>query len=82
MGYKPIAVGPAGTGTTTGGEIAETTVMLGKYLTRKLYVSYGRSIFTGVNIFRLRYDFSRQFQLETQAGAESGIDLYYKVRFD
>lgn len=82
MGYKPIAVGPAGTVTTTGGEIAETTVMLGKYLTRKLYVSYGRSIFTGVNIFRLRYDFSRQFQLETQAGAESGIDLYYKVRFD
>lgn len=82
MGYKPIAVGPAGTGTTGGGEIAETTVMLGKYLTRKLYVSYGRSIFTGANIFRLRYDFSRQFQLETQTGAESGVDLYYKVRFD
>ena len=82
MGYTPIAVGPAGAGQPPGDEIAKTTVSLGKYLTRKLYVSYGRSIFTGVNIFRLRYDFSRQFQLETQAGAETGADLYYKVRFD
>lgn len=82
MGYTPIAVGPAGAGQPPGDEIAQTTVSLGKYLTRKLYISYGRSIFTGTNIFRLRYDFSRQFQLETQAGAETGADLYYKVRFD
>lgn len=82
MGYTPIAVGPAGAGQPPGDEIAKTTVSLGKYLTRKLYVSYGRSIFTGVNIFRLRYDFSRQFQLETQAGAETGVDIYYKKQFD
>ena len=55
---------------------------VGKYLTPQLYFSYGRSLFTGGNLFRLRYDLFKQWQIETQTGSESGVDLYYKIEFD
>jgi len=55
---------------------------VGKYLTPEIYLSYGRSLVTGGNLFTLRYDISRRFQLETQSGSESGIDLYYKLEFN
>ena len=84
MGYKPLTVGPSGRATpaASSGDISQTVLTVGKYLTPKLYVSYGRSLFTGNNLFRLRYDISRQWQIETQTGAESGADLYYKIDFE
>jgi len=55
---------------------------VGKYLTPQLYISYGRSLFTGSNLFRLRYDIYKNWQIETQTGGgESGADLYYKLEF-
>ncbi|SNB46795.1 translocation/assembly module TamB domain-containing protein [Geobacter sp. DSM 9736] len=81
-GYRRVAVAPPGSAPAEAGAISDTTVLLGKYLTPRLYVSYGRSLFTGTNIFRLRYDISRKWQIETQAGAESGADLFYKIDFD
>ncbi len=62
-------------------DISETLVSVGKYLTPQLYLSYGRSLFTGSNIFSLRYDISRRWQIETVTGTESGVDLYYKIFF-
>jgi translocation and assembly module TamB len=55
---------------------------VGKYLTPQLYISYGKSLFTGSNLFRLRYDIFKKWQIETQTGSgESGVDLYYKMEF-
>jgi len=54
---------------------------VGKYLTPQLYISYGKSLFTGSNLVRLRYDIFKQWQIETQTGSESGADLYYKLEF-
>jgi translocation and assembly module TamB len=89
MGYKPLASTPgtaaAAAGATTNGSmggLSETMLTVGKYLTPKIYVSYGRSIFTGANLFRLRYDISKRWQVETQTGNESGADLYYKIEFN
>jgi translocation and assembly module TamB len=81
MGYKPLQVTPPGKVATTQESVAETTLSVGKYLTPRLYVSYGRSLFTGSNLFRLRYDIFKNWQIETQAGSESGVDLYYKLEF-
>jgi len=79
MGYKPVS-------TTAGGAVAqpmgESLLTVGKYLTPKLYLSYGRSLLTGANLFILRYDITKRWQLETQSGSESGVDLYYKVEFN
>lgn len=65
------------------GEDAEagSAITVGKYLNPKLYVSYGRSIFTGVSEVTVRYDFLKRWQIESQFGEESGIDLFYKIEF-
>jgi len=83
MGYKPLQVTPPGDipGDQQPG-VTETMLTVGKYLTPNLYFSYGKSLFTGSNLFRLRYDIFKRWQIESQTGGgESGIDLYYKLEF-
>jgi translocation and assembly module TamB len=83
MGYKRINVTPAGTSVAASPEsVSETMLVVGKYLTPELYISYGRSLFSGGNLFFLRYDLSKHWQIETQTGQESGIDIYYKLEFN
>jgi len=82
MGYKRINVVPAGAGINSAGSVPESMLVVGKYLTPKLYISYGRSLFSGGNLFFLRYDLSKHWQIETQTGQESGIDVYYKLEFN
>jgi translocation and assembly module TamB len=83
MGYKPLQVTPPGAiPATQMPGITETVLTVGKYLTPQLYISYGKSLFTGNNLFRIRYDIFKQWQIETQTGSgESGADLYYKLEF-
>ena len=83
MGYKPIKVAPTGIGVTnTSGSVSQTMLVVGKYLTPQIYVSYGRSLFSGGNLFFLRYDISPKWQIESQTGQESGVDIYYKLEFN
>ncbi len=81
MGYRPLQGTLGESATTSQSSVAETTLSVGKYLTPQLYVSYGRSLFSGSNLFRLRYDIFRNWQIETQTGSESSVDLYYKLEF-
>ncbi|KAA0890369.1 translocation/assembly module TamB domain-containing protein [Oryzomonas rubra] len=82
MGYKPLQVTPPGTiPATQQPGVTETMLTVGKYLTPQLYISYGKSLFTGSNLFLLRYDIFKQWQIETQTGTESGADLFYKLEF-
>jgi translocation and assembly module TamB len=68
--------------TSPSGSVSETMLVVGKYLTPQLYISYGRSLFSGGNLFFLRYDVSKRWQIETQTGQESGVDIYYKLEFN
>lgn len=79
MGYKRLNVTPTGTGADS---VSETMMVVGKYLTPELYISYGRSLFSGSNLFFLRYDISKHWQVETQTGSQSGADIYYKLEFN
>jgi translocation and assembly module TamB len=83
LGYRPIQTTPPGRapGTTTA-TLPETLVTVGKYLTPRLYLSYGRSIASGINLLRLRYNLSRRFEIETQTGTVSGADIFYKINFN
>jgi translocation and assembly module TamB len=81
MGYKPVRVAPGMGAATTSAGVSETMLVVGRYLTPKLYISYGRSLFSGGNLFSLRYDISKHWQLESQTGRESGVDIYYKLEF-
>jgi len=63
------------------GDVSESLITVGKYLTPSLYVSYGRSVFTEAGLVKLRYSFSKRLELESQIGEESGVDLFYKIDF-
>jgi len=64
------------------GDISQSIIMIGKYLSPKLYISYGRSIFTGENLFGLRYNLSKRIDLESTMGNESSVIMYYKIEFN
>ncbi|MBL0225707.1 MAG: translocation/assembly module TamB domain-containing protein [Geobacteraceae bacterium] len=83
MGYKPLQVtAPGSIPEAQQPGMTETVFTVGKYLTPQLYISYGKSLFTGSNLFKLRYDIFKQVQIETQTGSgESGVDIYYKLEF-
>jgi translocation and assembly module TamB len=83
MGYKPLQVTPPGTiPAAQQPGITETVLTVGTFLTPQLYISYGKSLFTGGNLFRLRYDIFKHWQIETQTGSDaSGADLYYTLEF-
>jgi translocation and assembly module TamB len=84
MGYTPVTPSrqTANSAAATTEGLSRTILTVGKYLTPQLYISYGRSIFTGENSFLLRYDIFRNWQIETQTGNESGADLYYRIEFN
>lgn len=63
------------------GEVSRSMVTAGKYLTPNLYISYGRSLFTDASLVKLRYKLSKRWEIETQSGAETGADLFYKIEF-
>jgi len=56
-------------------QVAQLT--LGKYLTPKLFISYGVSLFQPGQTFRLLYDLGHGFKLQTESGVASGGDIIY-----
>jgi translocation and assembly module TamB len=81
IGYRTITVAPPGKAPPAP-TATESLLTVGKYLTPQLYLSYGRSLFTGGNLIRLRYDISKHWQIETQTGSESGGDIFFTIEFD
>lgn len=62
-----------------GGSTKESAALqLGKYLTPKLYVSYGVGLFEPVTQLKMRYDLGRRWSLEAVSGTHSGMDFLYK----
>ena len=58
----------------------QTRFTVGKYLSPKLFVSYGVGLFDNGNVLRLLYDLGRGFKLRTEtATAQSGGDVLYSV---
>ncbi len=65
------------------GSQASSMLVLGKYLTPKLYISYGLGLFSSNQLVRLRYDFSKRWAVRLENGVEnSGIDLLHIMEFD
>ncbi|TAM10544.1 MAG: hypothetical protein EPN72_08710 [Nevskiaceae bacterium] len=64
-----------GYATTAASNAAQLT--LGKYLTPRLYISYGVGLFESGQVFRLLYDLGHGFKLQTESGTTNGGDLLY-----
>jgi translocation and assembly module TamB len=57
----------------------DASVVLGKYLSPKLFVSYGISIAEAINTVKLRYTMNERWSLKAEAGLEQSADVEYKI---
>ncbi|MDP9139511.1 MAG: translocation/assembly module TamB domain-containing protein, partial [Pseudomonadota bacterium] len=74
LGFDEIGIG-ARPGEST--DLAQLTI--GKYLSPKLFISYGLGLFQPGHSFRMQYDLGGGFKLASEAGVESGGDLLYTI---
>jgi translocation and assembly module TamB len=57
----------------------ETSLVLGSYLSPRLYVSYGVSLTQQLNIIKLRYTLGDHWAVKVEAGQAQGADLVYSI---
>ena len=58
-------------------DLARLTI--GKYLSPRLFLSYGVGLFQPGHFWRLQYDLSRRFKLQGESGLNQGGDLLYTI---
>jgi translocation and assembly module TamB len=57
----------------------ETSLVLGKYLSPRLYVSWGVSLSEYINTFKMRYTIDDRWTVKTEAGKDRSADLVYTI---
>ncbi len=57
----------------------DTQVVLGKFLSPKLFVSYGVSIAEAINTIKLRYTMNPRWALKAEAGLAQSADVEFKI---
>lgn len=57
---------------------ADAAFVIGKYLSPKLYLSYGIGLFNPVSVLKMQYEINRRLELVTESSSDStGADLVY-----
>jgi translocation and assembly module TamB len=67
---------------TDGGSVGTPSLVLGKAISKKLYVHYSVSLFsaTPVSVFNLRYKFNKHWSVQTETSTiDNGADLLYTI---
>ncbi len=68
---------------TTGAAEEDTSVVLGKYLSPRLYVNYAFGIFSAISTLQVNYRIWRGLSIQTETtGPDTGIDLIYTFQSD
>ena len=62
--------------------LESTSLILGKYLSPKLYVSYAHGLFSPVGTVGFDYQLTKRFSIEAETGTEQTIDLIYTFEKD
>jgi len=57
----------------------QAALVMGRYLSPKLYISYGVGLIDAVNVFSVRYQISDKWQLKGESGEHQGADLLYTI---
>ncbi|HEY4746359.1 MAG TPA: translocation/assembly module TamB domain-containing protein, partial [Steroidobacteraceae bacterium] len=57
----------------------ETSLVIGRYLSPRLYVSYGISLTQQFNTLKLRYTLGDHWTVKTEVGQARGADLVYTI---
>jgi translocation and assembly module TamB len=57
----------------------DTSLVLGRYLSPRLYVSYGISLAEAINTIKMRYTIGDHWTFKTEAGTARSADLVYTI---
>ncbi len=55
----------------------EAALVAGTYLSPELFVAYGVGLFDRINIFRVRYEFTRRWSVQAESSRESSADVFF-----
>ncbi|MDP1659162.1 MAG: translocation/assembly module TamB domain-containing protein, partial [Methylotenera sp.] len=64
-----------------GGDATNASVVFGKRLTSRLYLSYQKSIRGLLDVARLTFNMTSRWSLRAEAGTESAVDVLYTFSF-
>jgi translocation and assembly module TamB len=59
---------------------ATPALVLGKFLSPRLFISYGISLTESINTLKLRYTISDKWVLKTEAGEDQSLDVEYTIQ--
>lgn len=73
LGFEEVSIesGNGANGT------ARQSLVLGKYLSPRLYLRYVTDLLEEGSVVQLQYRISRKLELRTESGSRSGVDLFY-----
>jgi translocation and assembly module TamB len=57
----------------------QASLVVGRYLSPRLYVSYGVGLVESINKINLRYELSDRWRLEAESGEYQGADLLFSI---
>jgi translocation and assembly module TamB len=63
----------------TGATSTDTALVIGTYLSPRLYINYGIGLLEPVNTFRMRYKLNKNWQFQSETGVHSGADILYTI---
>jgi len=76
----------AGPSTSTNGgtqsQLETTVVAVGKRLSRRLYMTFERSLAGTSTVAKLRYEVGKRWYIQTLTGTENALDVFFAFTFD
>ncbi|MEX0617576.1 MAG: translocation/assembly module TamB domain-containing protein [Pseudohongiellaceae bacterium] len=61
------------------GDVDNSALTLGKYLTPDLFISYGLGLFDRQSVVSLQYELSERIRLQAESGEHQSIDINYSI---
>lgn len=58
----------------------DTSLVLGKYLSDRIYVSYGISLAEAINTLKVRFTLTKRWTVKTEAGKARSADIVYTIQ--
>ncbi|MGH8401584.1 MAG: translocation/assembly module TamB domain-containing protein, partial [Gammaproteobacteria bacterium] len=75
IGLSDVSIQNVSTGVGT----STPSLFIGKYLSPRLYISYGTGLLQSINTVRIRYSLSTKWVLEAESGAANSADIIYTL---
>ncbi|HUW29621.1 MAG TPA: translocation/assembly module TamB domain-containing protein [Sulfuriferula sp.] len=66
---------------TGGGSLENSILVLGKRLSKKVYLSYEQGLAGTTSLVKINYTLSRRVSVRAQTGSQSAVDVFYTFSF-